>query len=188
MFNLRDVSKVIQGILMSHPKSVQSADSFHRLWTNEVTRVFCDRLINKDDEQWFYNLVLDLLNKNFRSALTFDDLFGERKVMWSDVFKIDSTQRLYEELRDPIKLKKLLSDFLEDYNSSSSIKMNLVFFEDAVLHLLKILRTLRQPRGNIMLIGVGGSGKQSLIKLSSHVYDMSFKQIEIVKGFNIKSF
>lgn len=46
MFNLRDVSKVIQGILMSHPKSVQSADTMHRLWANEVSRVFQDRLIN----------------------------------------------------------------------------------------------------------------------------------------------
>jgi len=66
--------------------------------------------------------------------------------------------------------------------------MNLVFFEDAVLHLLKILRTLKQPRGNIMLIGVGGSGKQSLIKLSSHLYDMKYKQIEIVKGFGVPHF
>jgi dynein heavy chain, axonemal len=66
--------------------------------------------------------------------------------------------------------------------------MNLVFFEDAVLHLLKILRTLRQPRGNIMCIGVGGSGKQSLIKLASHVYEMTFRQIEIVKGFDDSSF
>jgi dynein heavy chain len=85
MFNLRDVSKVIQGILMAHPKSVQNADSMHRLWVNEVSRVFCDRLINKDDEKWFTNLVIDLLSKNFRSPLTFDDLFGERKVMWSDI-------------------------------------------------------------------------------------------------------
>ena len=91
MFNLRDVSKVIQGILMCHPKSVQNADSMHRLWVNEVSRVFCDRLINKDDEKWFTNLVIDLLNKNFRSPLTFDDLFGERKVIWSDLMKIDAT-------------------------------------------------------------------------------------------------
>ncbi len=77
---------------------------------------------------------------------------------------------------------------MDDFNASSSIKMNLVFFEDAVLHLIKILRTLRQPRGNIMLIGVGGSGKQSLIKLSSHIYNMHFKQIEIVKGFGVQHF
>lgn len=44
---------------------------------------------------------------------------------------------------DQVKLNKALADFLEDYNASSSIKMNLVFFEDAVLHLIKILRTLR---------------------------------------------
>jgi dynein heavy chain len=168
---------------MAHPKSVQTADSMHRLWVNEVSRVFCDRLINKDDEKWFTDLVMDLLGKNFRSPLEFDDLFGERKVMWSDLFKIDATQKLYEEMKDMVKIKKLLSDFLEDYNASSTIKMNLVFFEDAVLHLIKILRTLRQPRGNIMLIGVGGSGKQSLIKLASHIYSMSFRQIEIVKGF-----
>ena len=39
-----------------------------------------------------------------------------------------------------------------------------------------------------MLIGVGGSGKQSLIKLSSHIYGMAFKQIEIVKGFGESHF
>ena len=77
---------------------------------------------------------------------------------------------------------------MEEYNYTSSNKMNLVFFEDAVLHILGICRTLRQPRGNIMLIGVGGSGKQSLTKLSSHMYEMEFKQIEIIKGYNIKNF
>ena len=131
---------------------------------------------------------MDILQKSFRSALTFDDLFGEKKVMWSDIMKIDAAQKLYEEVKDPIKLKKTLGEFLEDYNASNSLKMNLVFFEDAVLHLIKILRTLRQPRGNIMCIGVGGSGKQSLIKLASHVYDMSFRQIEIVKGFGDAAF
>jgi len=91
-------------------------------------------------------------------------------------------------MRDMPKILKSLNGFLEEYNISSSIKMNLVFFEDAVLHIIKILRALRQPRGNIMLIGVGGSGKQSLIKLASYVYGMDFKQIEIVKGYGVKEF
>ena len=77
MFNLRDVSKVIQGILMSNSKSVQNPDSMQRLWTNEVSRVFGDRLINTDDSKWFTDIVMDLLGRSFRSSLEFDDLFGE---------------------------------------------------------------------------------------------------------------
>jgi dynein heavy chain len=76
---------------------------------------------------------------------------------------------------DVPKLMKVLTNYLEEYNISSSVKMNLVFFEDAILHLIKILRTIRQPRGNIMLIGVGGSGKQSLIKLGAYIYQTQFK-------------
>lgn len=39
-----------------------------------------------------------------------------------------------------------------------------------------------------MLIGVGGSGKQSLIRLCSYLYGMDFKQIEITKDFGVDSF
>jgi dynein heavy chain, axonemal len=188
MFNLRDVSKVIQGILMSSPKSIQSADSMQRLWVNEVSRIFGDRLINTEDLKWFTDIVLDMLSRSFRSPLEYDDLFGEKKVIFSDILKIDAAFRLYEEVRDMPKLLKTLQGYLDEYNISSSVKMNLVFFEDAILHLMKILRALRQPRGNIMLIGVGGSGKQSLIKLGSYIYSMDFKQLEITKGFGVEQF
>jgi dynein heavy chain, axonemal len=143
MFNLRDVSKVIQGILMSHPKSIQTADTMQRLWANEVSRVFGDRLINVEDTKWFTDITLEMLNRSFRSALEFNDLFGERKVIFSDILKIDAAVRLYENVTDIPKLNKTLTNYLEEYNLSSSVKMNLVFFEDAVLHLMKILRALR---------------------------------------------
>jgi dynein heavy chain len=188
MFNLRDVSKVIQGILMSHPKSIQTAEGMQRLWVHEASRIFMDRLINKTDQEWFTSLVCDLLSRSFRSAMDFEDVFGESKVIFSDILKIDSGMKLYEDVRDRNKLVKSIQGYLEEYNISSSVKMNLVFFEDAILHLMRILRALRQPRGNIMLIGVGGSGKQSLTKLGSYIYGMEYKQIEIVKGYGVPQF
>ena len=153
-----------------------------------MSRIFGDRLINEDDNKWFTDITLEMLNRSFRSGLEYDDLFGERKVIFSDIMKIDAAVRLYEEVKDMPKLLKILNNYLEEFNISSSIKMNLVFFEDAILHLMKILRALRQPRGNIMLIGVGGSGKQSLLKLGSYIYNMEFKQIEIVKGYGVSNF
>ena len=159
-----------------------------KLWVNEVQRVFCDRLINDTDRKWFTDLACDLLSRSFRSALEFNDVFGETKVMWSDMLSMNAAIRLYQLNTDVPKLMKAITNYLEEFNLSSSIKMNLVFFEDAILHLLKIMRALRQTRGNIMLIGVGGSGKQSLIKLSSYIYEMEFKQIAITKGYGIKEF
>lgn len=61
--------------------------------------------------------------------------------------------------------------------------MNLVFFEDAIEHVARVSRVLRQPRGNMMLIGVGGSGKQSLTKLSCHMLGYVPRQVEITKNF-----
>jgi dynein heavy chain, axonemal len=54
---------------------------------------------------------------------------------------------------------RMLEDYMEEYNLSNPSTLNLVFFIDAVEHITRIARVLRQPRGNALLVGVGGSGK-----------------------------
>jgi dynein heavy chain len=64
----------------------------------------------------------------------------------------------------------------------------LVFFDEAIQQILRIGRIIRQPRGNALLIGVGGSGKQSLSRLASFIMKSEKYQIELVKGYNAESF
>jgi len=182
------VSKVFQGVLMTKPISIQNPETMAKLWINESQRVFYDRLINNEDKLWFTKLIIELLNRCFRINMEHDAIFVKDKIMFGDLLKLDAPIKLYEEIRDKNKMFKVLNGMLDDYNMSNSNKMNLVFFEDAIEHILRISRSLKQPRGNIMLIGVGGSGKQSLTKLASHMREIQFKQIEITKNFGPSQF
>merc|ERR1719377_420260 len=76
-------------------------------------------------------------------------------------------------------------EYLNRYNEVNPAKsMNLVLFDDALRHLMRITRTIQQKRGSAMLVGVGGSGKQSLTRLSSFTSRQMCFQITITKNYN----
>ena len=69
----------------------------------------------------------------------------------------------------PFQLHHILEEYLDDYNQINTAQMKLVLFLDAVRHVCRIGRIIRQPLGNALLLGVGGSGRQSLTRLAAHM-------------------
>lgn len=69
-----------------------------------------------------------------------------------------------------------------------AVCQNLVFFNQAIEHISRIARVLRQPRGNAMLVGVGGSGKQSLTRLACFIGEMKCCELELTRGFSYQDF
>jgi dynein heavy chain len=63
--------------------------------------------------------------------------------------------------------------------------MGLVLFEDAIKHVCKITRIVQAPAGHALLVGVGGSGKQSLSKLASYIMNFATVTITISATYNL---
>ncbi|XP_044515237.1 dynein axonemal heavy chain 6 [Gracilinanus agilis] len=189
VFNLRDLSKCVQGILQCDSTVVRDEMQIFRLFCHECQRVFHDRLINNEDKLYFHNMLTEMASKHF--AIPIDqDYFIKKPVIFGDFIKIgvDKAERLYEDLLDMNKIASVLQDYLDDYNIMTSKEVKLVFFQDAIEHVSRIARMIRQERGNALLVGVGGTGKQSLTRLASHICGYKCFQIELSRGYNYDSF
>ena len=100
---------------------------------------------------------------------------------------LNENMRVYEEVTNFDRLREFLMDKLESYNVQPKlIKMDLVLFKDAITHVTKIYRVLNLKRGHCFLVGVGGSGRHSLSRLSAFISEMNIFQLEVTKGFQLK--
>ena len=112
-----------------------------------------------------------------------------RDAVFVDFLVEDEEKKVYEEVTDFRKLRELLNGKLDAFNTQKKVQpMDIVLFTDAIVHVSRIYRVLNMKRGHALLVGVGGSGRHSLTKLSAYISTMNFDQLEIKKGFGLKDF
>ncbi|RLU17527.1 hypothetical protein DMN91_009762 [Ooceraea biroi] len=187
VFNLRDLSNIFQGMLFALGDALPLPSHVIKLYAHEATRVYSDKLVTFEDQRVFDRLLLEALRKNIPVRLITGDLeLDENEIGLGPPliychFAEGIGEPKYAPVKDWNQLVKLLEDALFNYNELVSA-MNLVLFEDAVYHVCRINRILEAPRGNALLVGVGGSGKQSLSRLASFVSSLEGYSLNELKA------
>ena len=124
---------------------------------HECERVYADRLISNTEIQRCMEIIVDVAKR------VIDDdqeaLFKQPNAWTTFATQTMDDSRAYLPIKSMASLKKVLHDQLAEYNEANAI-MNLVLFDMAMLHVVRIARIIGFPR-DALLVGVGGSSKQS---------------------------
>ncbi|XP_027744233.1 dynein heavy chain 5, axonemal isoform X7 [Empidonax traillii] len=200
VFNLRDLSRIWQGMLNTTSEVINEPKVLIKLWKHECKCVIADRFTTAEDVNWFHATVAKLIEEEFEETKA---LLGHEIDAFFVDFLRDTPARtgekpeegnldipkIYEPIRSFHQLRNCLNKFLQIYNENvRGTGMDMVFFEDAMVHLVKISRVIRTPRGNALLVGVGGSGKQSLTRLASFIAGYDMFQIVLTRSYNTLNF
>ncbi|PFH37249.1 dynein, axonemal, heavy chain 2 family protein [Besnoitia besnoiti] len=190
LFNMRDISRVFQGLYQAELHVFEDKDSVLRLWIHECLRVFHDRLTSHEDRSEFFQLLDGVAEKTLQVS-TKEICKGERNLIFV-ALPFDATpiaDAPYEEARDKQHLKQFLTEKLDEYNENSlQGRMPLVLFRDAIEHCCRIFRILCLPNGHATLVGVGGSGRHSLTTFACFLAKQQCFQIEITRNYGHAEF
>ncbi|KAL3919835.1 MAG: hypothetical protein SGPRY_005486 [Prymnesium sp.] len=203
LFNLRDLSRVFQGIFAVDVVETLTS-SFHllALWKHECTRVFSDKLVDHQDKSWFGKELFNVLD-GFSSSFAADiSMLKEREQSNGTTYFVDFLRppgedpetgeslpapKVYEPV-EAVKfdeVRKVSQGYMGKFNETYKLlRMELVFFHDALEHLCRITRLFGLSRGSALLVGVGGSGKQSLTRLAAFIANSTCFQITLTKTYN----
>jgi dynein heavy chain len=93
-FNMRDISKIFQGVCSANQKTTQSLEVLLRLWVHENHRVFGDRMINTTDKEILNTLLLTETAKF--GSIKKENIFNVERIIFGDYFNgIDGDNRPY---------------------------------------------------------------------------------------------
>eukprot|EP01105_Mastigella_eilhardi_P025496 TRINITY_DN6953_c0_g1_i1.p1 TRINITY_DN6953_c0_g1~~TRINITY_DN6953_c0_g1_i1.p1 ORF type:complete len:4254 (+),score=1253.29 TRINITY_DN6953_c0_g1_i1:29-12763(+) len=180
LFTPVDAFKVIKGLLGVRGDASLTQMTITRMWFHECLRVFGDKLNNDTD----YKLLLKVVEATCESHIgatwsSTGGYRGDRAPLFCDFFSGN-----YAEVNDVNALVENIKGHLNDYNSIAESPMDLFLFLEAVEHIVRTLRIIKQRSGHALLLGMGGSGRQSLTRIAAQIAQVQLEQITATRKYN----
>ena len=106
--------------------------------------------------------------------------------LYGDFLKND--ERIYQQFTNSKQLISVLSDYQMRSNMCGNATKQIVFFKEAVEHICRACRVLRQQGGHMLLIGIDGTGKDTIIELAAFISNCNVFKLHMKKGYNYNDF
>ncbi|CAE7882670.1 ODA11 [Symbiodinium sp. KB8] len=170
-FNIRHMSGVFSGLLKAKPSEFMDAEKLVLLWIHESERIYGDRLVSMADLKKLRQLTEKIAKQMF-SKHNLQKYFQEKNpepIIFAPFSRGHHNMEdggVYDKIKDMERLSQILQEAMRDYDSTFP-SMDLVLFEDAMKHVARISRIISSPSGHPLLVGVGGSGRQHMIIITS---------------------
>jgi dynein heavy chain 1, cytosolic len=157
-----------------------------RLWAHEGLRLFCDRLVTPAERSWCEATLDSVAAAHFDIASdapydTDSDSPLARPLLYSAWLSQHYSAVQRGPLRDFVAAR--LRVFYEE-----ELDVPLVVFDDALDHVLRIDRVLRQPMGHLLLVGESGAGKTVLSKFVAWMNGLAVFQVKAGRGYTLDQF
>ena len=182
-FNSRDVGRVIQGLTQFAPQTLTTKKEVADALMHEMLRAFHDRLAEPTDRLWWHAEAASQISAAF--GLPTDPEWP--MLIYGD-FAPSQEGAAYQRIELTEELWDVLAEKMGSYGLQYNRQLDLVMFEDAIAHLVRICRILRQPRGSALLVGMSGCGRQSLASLAAFICGSERFQITTSRGYGLTEF
>jgi len=186
-FNIRHLANVFAGLLVSTPDKFDNAEKFVYLWLHESERIYGDRIVDTSGLLKFKDIMQTQAKKafpQFNASKFYLSSGADPLVFCHFANGVDDDEAIYDQIKSMDDIKQTLESSLVEYNEVNAV-MDLVLFNDAICHVTRITRIIRNTAGHAMLVGVGGSGKQSLSRLAAYICQYQTVQITISATYNV---
>ncbi|KAJ2451292.1 dynein heavy chain [Coemansia sp. RSA 2336] len=180
VYSPRELTRWTRGIFEAlAPLDAPGVDLLVRLWAHEAQRLFQDRLVDMAERQWTDETIDAAARTHFPTADLEQAL--ARPILFSSWLTRHYAPVGREELRDYTRAR--LRVFYEE-----ELDVPLVLFDEALDHVLRIDRVLRQPQGHALLIGVSGAGKTTLARFAAWMNGLAVVQVRAHARYSAADF
>eukprot|EP00002_Diphylleia_rotans_P028875 TRINITY_DN5840_c0_g1_i3.p1 TRINITY_DN5840_c0_g1~~TRINITY_DN5840_c0_g1_i3.p1 ORF type:complete len:4482 (-),score=987.95 TRINITY_DN5840_c0_g1_i3:157-13602(-) len=199
-FNMHEIARVFEGMTRGDCSIFKESGSLKlaELWFHECTRVFEDRLLTLQDRQTFHEVLTSICSASVdrKLALEIKTPVFFHSLIEAPEASINPGQNSpvlaagpYTPIRNPGALVKEIESIASQYCSGERQPLLSTLIFDGSLELIaRICRILKTPRGNAVLVGLGGSGKRLLSRFSSYICGYETHVVQSSKSYNASTF